>query len=353
MANLKRREFVLGTSLIAAWAVPSRAASKLMAASYQPDLSIVDPELRPVAAAYLKQRSITPGLSLRTLAAAREHSERNLPTPLPDVAYSTRRIPVPAIGGDVALYIINSAPSSARPAILHTHGGGFISGSPRSDLPRLQKTARDLDVTIVSVDYDLAPEARYFRSIEQNYAGLKWTYDHAEELGVDRRRIAVLGGSAGGGHAAILAIVARDRGEVPLCFQCLIYPMLDDRTGTTFHPAAPIGELIWTEDNNRLGWASFLGQAPAGDKVPAIAVPARCHDLRGLPPTFIGVGSLDLFVDEDIRYGQRLIDAGVPTQMEIVPGAYHGFDDIVPEARISKDFIRAMGAALKASFSVS
>ena len=149
----------------------------------------------------------------------------------------------------------------------------------------------------------------------------------------------------------MLALLARDRGQVPLCFQCLIYPMLDDRTGSTRHPMRPLGELIWTAGDNRLGWSSFLGQTPGGPQAPAIAVPARRRDLRGLPPTFIGVGSLDLFADEDIDYGRRLIDAGVPTQLMVVPGAYHGFEDIVPEARISKRFTQAVTLALKTALS--
>ncbi|WP_260929428.1 alpha/beta hydrolase [Novosphingobium sp. 9] len=354
MANLGRRGFVAACGTLGAGALPYRAIAKALTATPADDLSAVDPELRPLAETFLKQREAGPPLSLANLAQARAAGLQNAPAALPDVPYLSKRIPVPdnppGKGGEVTVYVINSTPGASRPAILHVHGGGFISGSPLSDLRRLQQLAHDLRLTIVSVDYDLAPEARYQRSIEQNYAALKWTYDHAADLGIDRQRIAVLGGSAGGGHAAILAIVARDRGEVPLCFQCLIYPMLDDRTGTTRHPAAPIGKLIWTEDNNRLGWSSFLGQQPGGPTVPAVPVPARCRDLRGLPPTFIGVGSIDLFVDEDIDYARRLIDAGVPTQLVVVPGAYHGFEELVPQARISQRFTQMLEASLKTAF---
>jgi acetyl esterase/lipase len=213
--------------------------------------------------------------------------------PLSDVSWTTRRIPVPAIGGEVTLYLINSQPGAARPAILHTHGGGFISGSPRNDLPRLQRMARELDVAIVSVAYDLAPEARYARSIEQTYAGLVWTHDHAAEIGVDRRRIAVMGESAGGGHAAMLALLARDRGQVPLCFQCLIYPMLDDRTGSTRHPVRPLGELIWTAGDNRSAGPPFWARHRAEPKRPPSPCPrdgAICGACR--PPSSAWVRSI-------------------------------------------------------------
>lgn len=161
-----------------------------------------------------------------------------------------------------------------------------------------------------------------------------------------------MGESGGGGHAALLAITARDRGEVPLVFQSLIYPMLDDRTGSTTTPAAQIGRLAWTAPSNRFGWQSFLGQAPGGAGVPAAAVPARQTDFKGLPPAFIGVGSIDLFVDEDISYAHRLIDAGVAAELIVVPGAFHGFDVIARDATIVKQFNQAKLRALQQAFTL-
>ncbi len=190
----------------------------------------------------------------------------------------------------------------------------------------------------MSVEYRLAPETRYGGSIEDNYAGLKWLHTHAGELGVDPAKIVLVGESAGGGHAALLAITARDRGEVPVAFQCLIYPMLDDRTGTSRAVPSHIGQLIWTADNNRFGWKSFLGVEPGGTSAPANAVPARVENLKGLPPAFIGVGSIDLFVDEDVDYAQRLLNAGVDTELMVLPGAFHGFDSIAPQTSIARDF---------------
>ena len=174
-------------------------------------------------------------------------------------------------------------------------------------------------------------------SVEDNYAGLLWTHAHADEIGVDNARIAVMGESAGGGHAALLAIKARDRGEVHVRYQMLVYPMLDDRTGTTQTMPKYIGAYVWDAAANRFGWQCFLGQRPGGDKVPVAAVPARAIDLCGLPPAFIGVGSIDLFANEDIEYARRLLDAGVPTELHVVPGAFHGFDHN-PLASVSQRF---------------
>jgi acetyl esterase/lipase len=216
----------------------------------------------------------------------------------------------------------------------------------------LQQIAKDHDCTVVSVDYRLAPETPFPGALEDNYAALKWLYANAESLGVDRKRIAVMGESAGGGHSATLTMAARDRGEVPILFQLLIYPMLDDRTGSTRAVAPHIGAFIWTRQANRFGWDVLLG-VPAGSRsVPRGSVPARATDLHGLPPTYIGVGALDLFVDEDIEFARRLVNAGVPTELYVAPGAYHGFFFLVPNATISKRFDESYNAALARAFAL-
>lgn len=217
----------------------------------------------------------------------------------------------------------------------------------------VQEIAAAVDCVVVSVDYRLTPETPFPGSLEDNYAGLKWLYENSAELGVDRSKIAVLGESAGGGHAAMLAVAARDRGEVPVAFQCLIYPMLDDRTGSTRPVPSHIGTLLWTSELNRFGWTALLGVRAGSSRVLNGAVPARIENLRGLPPTFIGVGSIDLFVREDIEYAQRLIDAGVPTVLQVVPGAYHAFEVIVPAASASKQFKATINAALVNAFQQS
>jgi acetyl esterase/lipase len=185
---------------------------------------------------------------------------------------------------------------------------------------------------------------------EDCYAALKWVYTHARDLGVDAARIAIGGESAGGGLTASLALLTRDRGEVPLVFQLLIYPMLDDRTGTLADPHPYTGEYIWTADSNRFGWKALLGQEPGGPDVSPYAAAARAQHLEGLPPAFIGVGTLDLFLEEDLEYARRLIRAGVPTELHVYPGAYHGFLLLVPGARVSQSFARDYLNALTRAF---
>ena len=193
--------------------------------------------------------------------------------------------------------------------------------------------AEELGCVIVSVDYRLAPETPHPGPVEDCYAGLAWTFAHAGELGIDPARVGVAGESAGGGLAASLALLARDRGEHRLAFQHLTYPMLDDRTCITdVHPHT--GAFIWTPHNNRFGWSALLGHDPGGQAVSPYAAAARAEDLSGLPPTFIATGALDLFLDEDIDYARRLIRAGVPTELHVYPGAFHGFD-IHPTAAVA------------------
>jgi acetyl esterase/lipase len=206
---------------------------------------------------------------------------------------------------------------------------------------------------VVSVDYRLAPETPFPGALEDNYAALKWMNLNAASLGIDPKRIAIGGESAGGGHAAMLAIAAQDRGEYALAFQLLIYPMLDDRTGSTKPAPEHIGHFLWNSGSNRFGWESLLGMAPGSANPPAGSVPARVKDLSGLPPTFIGVGALDLFVDEDVDYARRLIAAGVPTELLVVPGAYHGFNGLVPKASVSVRFNAQALNALKRGWGLS
>jgi acetyl esterase/lipase len=153
-----------------------------------------------------------------------------------------------------------------------------------------------------------------------------------------------------------LAITARDRGEVPVAFQCLIYPMLDDRTGTTRKVPPHVGKLVWDAPSNHFGWKAFLGQEPGRAKAPKGAVPARLADLSGLPPAFIGVGSLDLFHDEDVEYARRLNNAGVGCELIVVPGAFHGFDMaglMNPKNRLAAWFNAAKLGALRRGLGIA
>lgn len=227
------------------------------------------------------------------------------------------------------------------PALLWIHGGGYVIGTPAQDDELCRRFARELGATVASVDYRLAPEHPYPAPLEDCYAALKWL---AALPSVDPARVAIGGGSAGGGLAASLALLARDRGEVPLVAQLLVYPMLDDRTvdrSDLDHP----GQRLWNQSSNKFGWSAYLGDADR-----AVAVPARREDLSGLPPAWIGVGALDLFHDEDLAYAARLEAAGVPCRVEVVEGAFHGFDAVVPKAEVSVSFFKSQCALLREAF---
>ena len=222
--------------------------------------------------------------------------------------------------------------SGALPCIYWMHGGGLILGCNVGDDPRFDRWCPRLGCMGASVEYGLAPENRYPGPLEDCYAGLKWLHAHAGELGIDASRIGIGGASAGAGLAAGLALLARDRGEVPIAFQALIYPMIDDRQLTV---SSQWNDPVWPPIANRYGWDSYLGDLPR-EAVPYYAAAARATDLHGLPPTYISVGALDGFADEDIDYGNRLRHAGVPLEMHVYPGAPHGFDGLTPGTAIAK-----------------
>lgn len=350
---LTRRELHRGVTATGAAMVLARPAFALIGdTDHRDPLALVDPELRPAARAMLAQHHAP--MTRGTLPEIRASWVAPPTRPAPAAAVEWRTIPGRRGDPDVAIQLIGAKPgaSTLRPAILHIHGGGMVSGRAQNMTAFCQTVADEFDCVIVNVDYRLAPETPYPGPVEDNYAALAWLDAHAATLGVDRARIAVMGESAGGGLAAMLAIAARDRGEIRLCYQLLIYPMLDDRTGsmpTASSAPKPIG---WSAEANAFGWSAFLG-APAGARrVPAGAVPARTANLAGLPPCFIGVGAIDLFAGEDMAYARRLIAAGVPIQLHVTPGAFHAFDFVVPEARVSREFTAAWKSALKAAFMV-
>jgi acetyl esterase/lipase len=232
-------------------------------------------------------------------------------------------------------------PSGPTPALLWIHGGGYVLGSAAQDDRLCRRFADALGATVASVDYRLAPQHPYPTPLEDCYSALTWL---AGLPAVDPARVAIGGASAGGGLAAALALLARDRDEVALVAQLLVYPMLDDRSGSAAGLDHP-GHRLWTQTSNRFGWAAYLGDAD-----PAVAVPARRDDLSGLPPAWIGVGTLDLFHDEDLAYAERLRAAAVPCQVEVVPGAFHGFDQIVAKAQVSRSFVESQCDMLRQAF---
>lgn len=353
MNGISRRNALafLGSAAASGYAVQAGIASAgTVGTSDLSDLTYVNPALRKSYRALLKSQTSVPEPSLEEVRKAGKY-------PLtfsanPPVVEQT--IPTPRGAPDVKIYIINSATGDRpRPAILHMHGGGFIGGSARSGVPALQRLALELNCIIVTVEYRLAPETVFPGALEDNYAALLWLYKNAAALGADAARIAVMGESAGGGHAAMLAIAARDRGEVPLVLQALVYPMLDDRTGNVRTVPPRRGEVVWTAHQNTKGWTAFLGRPAGSGDMPYGSVPARVGDLKGLPPAFIGVGTIDLFLDEDIDYARRLIDAGVLTELHVIPGAFHGFDLLAPMSDIAKQFHVDLLAAIRRAFIAS
>lgn len=351
MSHITRRELTFAGLATIAMAASGRTTAQALGMGADADLWYVNPQLRPFARQMLAMTKTFPPISSQTLPAMRKQ-RWDMRAPLTSVPYVKKSIAGLGKAPNVTIYVVNAKAGQSRPAILHTHGGGFIAGTPENDIVTLQNTAQALDAVIVSVDYRLAPETRYDGSIDDNYAALLWLSRNSAELGADPRRIAVMGESAGGGHAALLALTARDRGEVPIAFQCLTYPMLDDRTGSSRQVPAHIGTLGWNAAANRFGWQSFLGQAPGGTTAPVGAVPARVADLSKLPPCWIGVGSIDLFVQEDIEYARRLIDSGNLCELLVVAGAFHGFDGMAAGTNVAQNFGNSRLKALRQGLAI-
>jgi acetyl esterase/lipase len=230
------------------------------------------------------------------------------------------------------------------PALLWIHGGGYVMGTATQDDAVCRRFANELGIIVVAPEYRLAPEHPFPRPLEDCYEALDWL---SRQPYVDRTRIAVGGGSAGGGLAAALALLAHERGEIQLIFQLLAYPMLDDRTALRID----IDEhnfRMWNNKANRFGWQSYIGTEP-GSTVSGLAAPARYEDLSGLPPAWIGVGTLDLFHDEAVAYADRLVTAGVSCELDEVAGAYHAFDSVRPKAGVSRNFASAQMSALSSA----
>jgi triacylglycerol lipase len=257
-----------------------------------------------------------------------------------------RTIPGPKDAPDVEVRIYRPhGVSDVLPGVLHIHGGGYVMGRAAMMEAAHRPLVADLRCCVVSVEYRLAPETPYPGSVEDCYAALRYVCGNGRDLGIDASRLGVMGESAGGGLAAALALLVRDRREFKFAFQHLIYPMLDDRTCVTEDPHPHVGEFIWTPHNNRFGWASLLGKAPGSSDVSIYAAAARAQDLSDLPRTFIATGALDLFLEENIDYARRLMRAGVPVELHVYPGAFHGFN-LAINADVTKRAARDSKAAL-------
>jgi acetyl esterase/lipase len=232
--------------------------------------------------------------------------------------------------------------TSPAPALLWIHGGGYVIGRAAQDDRLCRRFTKALGITVASAEYRLAPENPYPASLNDCHTALTWLAAQPE---VDLSRLVIGGASAGGGLAAALALMARDRGELTPVLQLLTYPMLDDRSSSRTD-LDPGRFRLWNQRSNQFGWDSYLGRAD-----PSVAVPGRREDLSGLPPAWIGVGTHDLFCEEDLAYAERLRAAGVRCNVEVVSGAFHGFDQIVPGADVSKAFFCSQCAAMRTALS--
>jgi acetyl esterase/lipase len=282
----------------------------------------------------------------RTLRIGRSGFAR-MPSPVaPGVEVTPRTIP--GLGGHTIDLFVYEPEGRRRPsgALLWMHGGGLVMGTATQAHETCSRLASEVGIAVVNVEYRLAPEHPFPAGLDDCIAALSWLHDHADELGVDPARVAVGGDSAGGGLAATLSQRARDTGGPPIALQLLVYPMLDDRTvlrsdgGTT---------LVWTPVSNRFAWTAYLGHPPSEADERPYAAGARLEDLSGLPPAWIGVGDIDLFHDEDVAYARRLEEAGVPCELHVVPGMYHGADAIAPTAATMREYRERLTDALRAA----
>ncbi len=303
----------------------------------------VDPELREALMQF-------PVLQLPDgLAAARQ-------TPIPPtgnfelVQISERFI----LGGDrqkmlVKIYEPVNRDMSKLPVLLWSHGGGYVLGHPNGEDSLCESFVKAANCVVISPDYRLAPEHPYPAAIEDCYAALVWMTRTAEELNIDLTRVAVGGGSAGGGLTAALALMARDRGGPEICFQMPLYPMIDDRNVTFSSYEIIDKQAVWFRSNNIEAWRMYLGNHANG-VISQYAAPTRAKNLAGLPPTYTCVGQLDPFRDETIDYVTRLTKAGVEVEFQLYPGCFHAFEHIVPDAEISQraknGYIKALARAL-------
>lgn len=315
---------------------------------------LVAPELRAALEAFPALELTPEFIALTRTGAPMQASFAPPPLSPAQQAVRCEQLYAPGLNGapDVRMlvYMPPSAATTPRPAVLHMHGGGYVLGNPELNDGSNRALAAELNCVVVSVDYRLAPETIFPGSLEDCYAAFTWLHANTDKLGVDRKRIAVKGESAGGGHAAALALYVRDRGDAPICAQVLDAPMLDDRTGSTFDPDPERIFVTWSDANNRLGWRSLLGMEPGGPETPAGASPARAYNVADLPPTCIVVGALDLFAQECLDYAARLMRAGVPTDLHVIPGAYHGFGMAGPSAPQVQQSVQWAYAALTRAF---
>ncbi|MEM7342159.1 MAG: alpha/beta hydrolase [Actinomycetota bacterium] len=301
-------------------------------------MSTIDPELAPafkrLPATHTSRRTVRLMRTVTPLVLRRMNKTISMD------GLSVETVPTPGSTKDMKVYRrIDSAPGA--PVLLWIHGGGYVIGTNANEQRWAVPMIDAMDCVVVAAGYRLAPEHPYPGAIDDLSAAAAWIVEHGPARGMDPSRMVVGGESAGGGLAAALVQKLHDDG-VAIRGQLLACPMLDDRTATRTD-IEPKEHMVWSNASNSYGWSSYLGAAPGSASVGDYAVPARREDLSGLPPAWIGVGDIDLFHDENVAYAERLRAAGVACELLIGEGGPHGYQGLVPEAEISRQF---MGSAV-------
>lgn len=304
-----------------------------------------DAELEAVLAVLGEQ--MPPTLTPEMIPLLRQGSIADAPVNelLAEAGVARRDVAIPGYeGAEIVVSVLQrEGRTGVGPGIYHTHGGGMIIGDRFVGLGQILPWILAHDAVAVTVEYRLAPEHPDPYPVEDCYAGLLWTAEHAGELGIDPERLIIAGASAGGGLAAGTALLARDRRGPALAGQVLIYPMLDDRD-MTVSTSQVDGVGVWDRTSNVTGWSALLGDRRGTEHVSIYAAPARASDLSGLPPAFIDCGSVEVFRDEDVAYATALWHAGVQAELHVWPGGFHGFDLMAPHTALAQAMTAARNA---------
>jgi len=287
----------------------------------------------------------------RDLAAARAAAAERVAAaaPIPQTDVLWRDLSVPGAAGDPVVLVRHYRPAGAAgatAALLWVHGGGHVMGSIEIDHPNMVGLVREVGCSVVAAEWRQAPEHPFPAAHDDCFAALRWMLDHAEELGIDASRYGIGGGSSGGGVAAGIALRARDEHLPPASILLLVNPMLDDRNDSLTAQAGKV-EGTWNHESNAFGWRAYLGGAT---EPPPYAVPGRHLDLGGLPPTLIGIGDIDMFLQESLDFASRLSAAGTPVELHVYPGALHGWSSMPGDSARKAQFLRDRDEALRQAF---
>jgi len=345
---------ILMTQLEEAWRIILSQSSSCLTVSFNLErthltamstIELVDPELRDALALWPVQP-----LTADSLTERRANLLKMAAVPKPDLPDITAgEIRVESAFGAQPIRVLSYRPvksDNPLPTIVHIHGGGFVMGAPEMKDVDNRRLASDLTCAIYSVDHRLAPEAPHPAPLEDIYSVFLWLHANSSRLGLDPAHIGIKGESGGGGFAAAAALYARDQQGPKFAFQHLVYPMIDDRTAVRRDLPPHVGEFVWTQESNYFGWRSLLGREPGSAGVSPYAAASRATDVSSLPPTYISVGGLDLFLEENVTYADRLSRAGVPVEFHIYPRAYHGFYQAT-NARVTQQAERDNREALR------